>query len=174
MKRVLILALLAVLVVLSSCNDKPQPVTPPSDSELKESLERANRYLANDEEEDIQNYILRHQWDMVSTGTGMRYQIVKEGKGPLVQPGQLVTMEYMLLDIFGDVVYSSEKDGLMRFVVGQGGAVDGIDEAVRHFRKGDIARVIVPSHLGYGLVGDQKDVPGRATLIYSLKVIEVH
>lgn len=167
------MAFLAVLVVLSSCNDKPQPVTPPSDNELKESLERANRYLANNEEEDIQNYIQRHQWDMVSTGTGMRYQIVRDGKGPLIQAGWLVTIEYEMRDIFGDVVYSSENDGLMRFVVGQGGVVDGIDEAVRYLHVGDIAHVIVPSHLGYGLVGDQKSVPGRATLIYTVHVIEV-
>ena len=173
MRKDLVIILLSIVVVLPSCNDKPQPVTPPSDRELKESLERANRYLANDEEEDIQNYIQRHQWEMVSTGTGMRYQIVRAGNGPLIQAGWLVTIEYEMRDIFGDVVYSSENDGLMRFVVGQGGVVDGIDEAVRHLHVGDIAHVIVPSHLGYGLVGDQKSVPGRATLIYTLHIIEV-
>lgn len=173
MKKTLIIALLVTVVLMSSCNEKPQPVTPPSDNELKESLERANRYMANDEEEDIQNYVQRHQWDMISTGTGMRYQIVKAGNGLLIQPGQLVTMEYVLFDIVGDVVYSSESEGPMRFVVGQGGVVDGINEAACYLHRGDIAHIIVPSHLGYGLVGDQKSIPGRATLIYTLKVIEV-
>ena len=173
MKRLVNIAFLVLLVLMLSCSEKPQQVTPPSDDELKESLERANRYLANDEEEDIQNYVERHQWNMVSTGTGLRYQIVRAGNGPLIQPGQQVAIEYVLFDIFGDAVYSSETEGLMRFVVGQGGVVDGIDEAVRHLHQGDIAHVIVPSHLGYGLVGDQKSIPGRATLIYTLKIIEV-
>ena len=173
MKRTFVIVLCAIMVLLSSCNEKPQPVAQLSDSQLKESLERANRYMANDEEEDIQNYVQRHQWDMVSTGTGMRYQIVKAGTGPTIEPGQLVTMEYVLYDIFGDVVYSSDNEGPMRFVVGQGGVVAGVDEAICHLHQGDVAHVIVPSHLGYGLIGDQKSVPSRATLIYTLKIVEV-
>lgn len=171
MKNTLVIMLLALL--MASCHEKPHPVAPPSDAQLKESLEKANRVLANDEEEDIESYVRRHQWDMVSTGTGLRYEIVQQGEGPLIQAGQLVTMEYVLYDIFGDVVYSSENDGVMQFLVGQGAEVAGLDEAVRHLHRGDVAHVIVPSHLGYGLLGDQESVPGRATLIYTLKIIEV-
>ena len=175
MKKVLVIVFSALLIVLSSCHGRPQTAVEPtvSDAQLKESLERANRYLANDEEEDIENYVRRHQWDMVATGTGMRYQIVKAGDGSLIQPGQRVTMEYVLYDIVGDVVYSSDTDGVIRFVVGQGGVVAGVDEAVRHLHRGDVAHVIVPSHLGYGLLGDQKSVPSKATLIYTLKITEV-
>ena len=172
MKNTLLIVFFAFLMV--SCHEKPQAVAPATnENQLKESLEKANRYLANDEEEDIESYVRRHQWDMVSTGTGLRYEIVQQGEGPLIQAGQLVTMEYVLYDIFGDIVYSSENDGVMRFVVGQGAEVAGLDEAVRHLHRGDIAHVIVPSHLGYGLLGDQKSVPGRATLVYTLKIIEV-
>lgn len=173
MKNTIAILLCFLMVWLSSCNEKPKTVAPTSNAQLKESLERANRYLTNDEEEDIQNYVRRHQWEMVSTGTGMLYQIVKSGDGPLIQPGQLVTMEYVLNDIYGDVVYSSDSDGVIKFVVGYGGVVAGVDEAVRYMHCGDVAHVVVPSHLGYGLLGDQKKVPGRATLIYTLKIIEV-
>lgn len=173
MKRTYVIAFWALILLLASCQGKPQPVQPQSNDQLKESLEQANRYLANEEEEDIQNYVRRHQWDMVSTGTGLQYQIVQAGEDQLIQSGQTVTAEYVLYNLFGDVVYSSETDGLMHFVVGQGGVVTGIDEAVRHLHRGDIARVIVPSHLGYGLLGDQKSVPSKATLIYTLKIIEV-
>ena len=144
------------------------------DESVFKSLEKANRYLTSDEEEDIQNYVRRHQWEMVATGTGVLYQIVKTGNGPLIQPGQVVTMEYVLNDLYGDVVYSSDSDGVIKFVVGHGGVVAGVDEAVRHLHQGDIAHVVVPSHLGYGLLGDQKKVPSRATLIYTLNIIEVH
>lgn len=173
MKNTILILLSVTLLMLTSCREKPQPTGTQSDAQLKESLERVNRYMANDEEEDIENYVRRHQWDMVSTGTGMRYEIVKNGDGPLIQPGQMVTMEYVMNDIFGDVVYSSETDGVLHFVVGQGGVVAGIDEAVRHLHHGDIAHVVVPSHLGYGILGDQKSIAGRATLIYTLHIVEV-
>lgn len=173
MKRHIVILFLTLVFLLPACREKPRPVVVSSDSELKEGLEKANRYLVNDEEEDIENFVRRHQWEMVSTGTGMRYQVVKAGDGPVIQPGQTVTMEYVLYDIFGDVVYTSENDGLIKFVVGHGGVVTGVDEAVRHLHQGDVARVVVPSHLGYGLVGDQKRIPGRATLIYTLIIKEV-
>lgn len=173
MKRHIVILFLTLVFLLPACREKPRPVVVSSDSELKEGLEKANRYLVNDEEEDIENFVRRHQWEMVSTGTGMRYQVVKAGDGPLIQPGQTVTMEYVLYDIFGDVVYTSENDGLIKFVVGHGGVVTGVDEAVRHLHQGDVARVVVPSHLGYGLVGDQKRIPGRTTLIYTLIIKEV-
>lgn len=164
---------MVVSVMLLSCHHQPQANAPLSDAQLKESLEKTNRYLVNEEEEEIQNFVRRHQWEMVSTGSGVRYQIVKEGGSQLIQAGQLVTAEYVLFDITGDVVYSSDHDGVMKFVVGRGAVPSGLDEAVRHLHRGDVAHVIVPSHLGYGILGDQKDVPSKATLIYSLNIIEV-
>lgn len=159
---------------LCACEEQPvKPVQPSSDRQIKESLERANRYLANEEEEEINYYVRRHQLEMVSTGTGLRYQVLEKGEGSLVQAGQTVTMEYVLYDLTGEEIYSSEKDGLMHFLVGRSDVPSGLDEAVRLLHVGDRACVIVPSHLGYGLLGDQNAIPSRATLIYILKIIKV-
>ena len=174
MKIIRTLIVLAVCGLFCSCQESTQkPDQTSSERQIKESLERANRYMVNDEEEDIDNYVRRHQLEMTSTGTGVRYQVVEEGKGSLVQPGQKVTIDYVLYDLLGDVVYSSEKDGLMEFVVSRSGVPSGLDEAVRLLREGDGAWVIVPSHLGYGILGDQNRVPSRATLIYYLKINKV-
>lgn len=174
MKIIGFILVLMAGVLLASCGEQPQPKQPQvSNSQLNESLEKANRYLVNEEEEDINNYVTRHQLNMVSTGTGMRYQIHKAGDGDLIQPGQTVTMAYELRNIIGDVVYSSENDGVKVFVVGGGDVVSGLDEAMKHLHQGDEATVIVPSHLGYGLLGDQKEIPSRATLIYCVKILKV-
>lgn len=159
--------------ILFSCHEQAQKPVPVDDTKLKESLEKANRYLINDEEEDIQNYITRHQLNMVSTGTGLRYQIIKKGDGELIRPGQTVTMEYVLYNVMGDEVYSSEHDGDMKFVVGCADVVSGLDEAMCYLHQGDVAKLIIPSHLGYGLLGDQKNIPERSTLIYTVKIIKV-
>lgn len=177
MRRLVHIVVLVTFVLLCSCAEKPQEKSQEkpqvSDSQLKESLEKANRYLANDEEEDINNYIARHQLDMKASGTGMRYQILQSGDTALIHPGQTVTIEYVLNNIMGDIVYSSENDGVMKFVVGCGDVVSGLDEAMRYLHRGDVAKVIVPSHLGYGLLGDQKEIPARSTLIYTIKIINV-
>jgi len=163
-----------VMLLFASCGEqKPKPAATNQEEQLKESLEKANRYLVNDEEEDIQNYIHRHNYEMISTGTGLRYQVLHQGAGDTICPGQLVSLEYELRNIMGDVIYTSENDGVKSFVVGHGDVESGLDEAVRHLRKDDVAVVIIPSHLGYGLLGDQKSIPERATLIYTLKVKDV-
>ena len=177
MKLLRNLIVLLMALVLCSCHEQqqnPNPKQDPaSDTQVKESLEKANRYLVNEEEEEIDNYVRRHQLEMVSTGTGLRYQVIEEGKGKPVEPGKMVTLDYVLYDLTGDVVYTSETEGPMRFVVSKSEVPSGLDEAVRLLHEGDCAWAIVPSHLGYGILGDQKNVPSRATLIYLLRVNKV-
>lgn len=164
---------LVAVMLFAACREDGKKTPNEQHPQLKESLEKANRYLVNDEEDDIQNYIARHQLDMISTGTGLRYQVIHEGVGDTIQSGQTVVMDYVLYNIMGDLIYSSDNDGIKTFVVGCGDVESGLDEAVRHLRKGDVAKVIFPSHLGYGLLGDQNRIPERATLIYTVKILDV-
>ena len=72
----------------------------------------------------------------------------------------------------GELLYSSDKDGLKVFLVGRGGVESGLEEAVLHLHKNDKAIVIIPSHLAHGLAGDGKRIPARSTLVYTLKIID--
>lgn len=165
--------ILLLLLPLVSCEEKPkkQPV-PVAKSEMKSSMETANRYLLNEEEEDIANYVRRHGLDMVKTGTGLRYQILKRGSERQVEKGQEVALEYELQSVAGDMIYSSDNDGIKTFVVGSGAVEAGLDEAVTYLHYGDVAKVIVPFHLGYGLHGDDQKIPEYATLVYTIKIID--
>ena len=80
MKRYFKYLILLLLVSVFSCAEKPsKPTDSVSKSDMKSSMETANRYLLNEEEEDIANYVKRHGLEMTSTGTGLRYQILKQG-----------------------------------------------------------------------------------------------
>lgn len=164
--------ILIVLLGLFSCGESPQQPVAVTKDAMKNSMEKANRYLSNAEEEEIENYVRRHGWDMVSTGTGLRYQIVKQGSEDLIEKGQKVLLEYQLQSIQGDMIYSSEKDGIKAFIVGEGTVESGLDEALTHLHYGDVARIIIPSHLGYGLHGDDNEIQQYETLVYTIKIIE--
>lgn len=165
---------LLVLGLLCACGDQPsKPVQPLTDQQIMERMEDANRHLAHEEEMAIVDYVRRHQLETVATGTGLRYQVLGTCDGPLIQEGQTVTLSYELYDLDDEVLYHSDNDGLMRFMVGRSDVPSGLDEAVRQLHVGDSACVIVPSHLGYGLMGDKKAIPSWATLIYRLKIIKV-
>lgn len=163
---------LFLLVGLLSCEEAPENPVNQRTELMKSSMEKANRYLLNEEETDIQSYISRHHLDMVSTGTGLRYQILKRGVGSQIEKGQKVVLEYQLNSLKGDLFYSSEKDGVKSFVVGEGTVESGLDEAVSHLHYGDVAKVIIPFHLGYGMHGDDNRIPEYATLVYLIKIIE--
>ena len=174
MKRYLTYLILLLLLPLFSCEEKPvkQPTPNLSKNEMKSSMETANRYLLNEEEEDIANYIQRHGLEMTSTGTGLRYQILQQGSGQKIAKGEKVTLEYEVGSIAGDRFYSSENDGLKTFVVGEGGVESGLDEAMAYLHRGDVAKLIIPFHLAYGLHGDDNRIPEYATLVYSIKIID--
>jgi len=174
MKRYLTYLILLLLLPLFSCEEKPvkQPTPNLSKNEMKSSMETANRYLLNEEEEDIANYIQRHGLEMTSTGTGLRYQILQQGSGQKIEKGEKVTLEYEVGSIAGDRFYSSENDGLKTFVVGEGGVESGLDEAMAYLHRGDMAKLIIPFHLAYGLHGDDKRIPEYATLVYTIRIID--
>lgn len=162
-----------MLLALLSCEEKPRkPIENLTKSEMKSSMEKANRYLLNEEEEDIDNYVRRHGLTMVSTGTGLRYQIMKHGSERQVEKGDKVVLEYELHSIAGDLIYSSQNEGPKVFVVGDGSVESGLDEAMGYLHYGDVAKLIIPFHLGYGLHGDDHGIPEYATLVYTIKIID--
>ena len=165
--------ILLLLLALFACGEKtPKQQNPVSKSEMKNSMETANRYLLNEEEEDIANYIKRHGLEMTATGTGLRYQIMKQGSEKRIEKGEKVTMEYELHSIAGDLIYSSDNDGVKSFVVGEGSVESGLEEAVTYLHRGDVAKLILPFHLAYGLHGDDDKIPEYATLVYTIKIID--
>jgi FKBP-type peptidyl-prolyl cis-trans isomerase len=167
-----------ILLLLLSCgnkqDDKYQYVDKQqSDKEdVKNSLEKANRYLLVQEAEYINDYIERHKLNVIQTGTGLRYQIVSQGDGELICEGDVVTIEYEVRLLNGDLIYSSQNDGRKTFLVGRGGVESGLEEAILKLRKNSTAILILPAHLAHGLIGDGNKVPPRATLVYRLKVID--
>ena len=109
---------------------------------------------------------------MTETGTGLRYQMLESGSGPLLEKGQQVSLEYELHSIAGDLLYSSDKDGIKSFVIGEGTVESGLEEAMTYLHRGDVAKIIMPYHLAYGLHGDDDRIPEYATLVYTIKIIE--
>lgn len=164
--------ILLLLLALFACNYEPKkPVEIPK-QEMKQSMETANRYLLNEEQEEIDSYMKRHGLEMVQTGTGLRYQVLKQGTGSQIHTGDVVSLDYELYSLRGELIYSSENEGIKSFKVGDGSVETGLEEAMTHLHYGDVAKLILPFHLAYGLHGDDKKIPEYATLVYTIKINE--
>jgi FKBP-type peptidyl-prolyl cis-trans isomerase len=71
------------------------------------------------------------------------------------------------------MVYDAERDGLKSFLIGKGGVESGLEEAILLMRKGDKARLVIPSHLAWGLLGDQKKIPPRTAIVYEMELLNL-
>lgn len=163
------------IFAMLSCDNKRQnkqekPVI--SQKQIEYYLEQKNRDFLSYEANKIDQYVESHDLNVVQTGTGLRYQIHENGDGVLIKEGDIVTLEYEISLLNGDMIYSSENDGVKTFMVGRGGVESGLEEAILKMSKNSVATLIIPVHLAHGLIGDGNKIPSRATLVYRMKVIE--
>ncbi len=153
----------------SGCN-APQQKTEEKKNVSEKSLIKANRYMVKTEKELIENYIRRHHLTMKETGSGLRYVILKKGNGPKARKGDIAVINYTVRLITGDVVYSSETNGPKTFEIGHGNVESGLEEGILLLKKGDKAKFILPSHLAYGLHGDDNRIPPKMPIVYDVEL----
>ena len=162
-----------MMILLLACNRQEPARTKEQIPDPEESLIKANQHIVNAENEQIDDFIARYKWEMVKTETGLRYMIYDDVKSKNIEADDKVVLEYSVKLLNGDLVYSSDKDGLLEFTVGKGQTITGLEEGIKFLSKGDKARLVIPSYLAHGLVGDQDKITYKATLVYDIEVIEV-
>ncbi len=170
--KIFIYILFIALISCSGENATSENIKRIDKQELDKSLEKANRYMLLQETELINDYIERHQLDVVQTGTGLRYQILKDGEGDYIKKGDKVILAYELRLLNGDLIYSSKNEGNKTFLVGKGGVESGLEEAILKLRKNSVAVLILPAHLAHGLLGDGNKIPPKSALVYRIKVVD--
>jgi len=173
MKKLLSLIILIVCLLGISCGNDPKPVKTIQPEAYKKDLEKVNKTLVQKENEDIDDYIARHEWKMKSTGTGLRYLIYYNGKGKKPAANDKVVIRFEVSLINGIECYNSDKDGLKMIELGKAEVESGLEEGIMLMKVGDKAKLILPSHLAFGLLGDENKIPKRATLIYDVELVEI-
>ncbi len=108
------------------------------------------------------------------TESGLRYQIIQEGKGVKAEKGKTVSVHYKGQLADGTVFDSSYKRNQpLEFPVGVGQVIPGWDEGICLLSVGDKARLVIPSDLGYGSRGAGGVIPPDATLIFDVELMDV-
>lgn len=166
--------LILVGILLFACNGNEQNTDMELNPEqVKEALINANKAAAEEESLQIDGYVKRRKLDVITTGTGLRYQIYKKGEGEKAAIGKRAVVAYEVSLIDGRVCYSTKETGPEEFKIGSDRVESGLVEAICYMSVGDKARVIIPSHLAHGLVGDFKKIPVRSTIIYDIELIKL-
>ncbi|MCK4265561.1 FKBP-type peptidyl-prolyl cis-trans isomerase [Candidatus Babeliales bacterium] len=112
--------------------------------------------------------------------SGLKYEILKKSSKDSISPqsGQAVHVHYT------GWLEEEEKPGAkfdssvdrgepFTFIVGIGQVIKGWDEGVLKMKVGEKKRFFIPSHLAYGEYGIPSLIPGGATLIFDVELLEI-
>lgn len=99
---------------------------------------------------------------------------VVEGKGPAVQIGDILTVDYTGKLVDGKVFDSSVgKDKKFQFIVGAGQVIKGWDQGLLGMKAGGKRELTIPSSLAYGDNGAGETIPPKATLKFDVELIKI-
>ncbi|HZY05790.1 MAG TPA: FKBP-type peptidyl-prolyl cis-trans isomerase [Anaeromyxobacteraceae bacterium] len=106
------------------------------------------------------------------TASGMVYVPIKEGTGPSPKPTDVVQVHYEGKLADGKVFDSSVKRGQpAQFPLN--GVIPCWTEGLQKMKAGGKARLVCPSSIAYGDQGRPPVIPGGATLIFEVELLEV-
>jgi len=114
---------------------------------------------------------------MVTTPSGLKYEDLKVGNGPVATKGKRVTVHYTgtLDDKNKNKKFDSSKDRNEPFVfkLGAGEVIKGWDEGVEGMKVGGKRKLIIPPQLGYGSRGVGGVIPPNAELHFEVELLAV-
>ena len=116
----------------------------------------------------------RIQTDAVPIKGGRYYINIKEGTGEEPIAGKTVKVHYLGTLLNGKKFDSSYDRGEpFEFQLGAGRVIKGWDEGITLMKVGGKAKLIIPSHIGYGEKGAGGSIAPFSTLVFEVELIEV-
>lgn len=162
----------ALMLVFPRCKPETRPAIATDHLRMMDAkLINYNQQVVRTENDEIGDYIARHQWKMLKTSTGLQYMIYEKGKGKKIIKGEKVRFNFKLSLLNGNKIYSSDSLGVRIIYPGTSEGEPGLQEALLLMQYGDRAKLIIPSHLAFGLLGDLKKIPAGATLVYDIEIL---
>lgn len=161
------------MVACSGQQDR-EPADLRSPREIRENRIEAQRDFLERENASIESYIADRGFSMQRSGTGIYYQIEPDSlTGATASEGDRVVYHYEVYLLNGEKIYSSGgRPAQLR--VDREDAIIGLHEALKKLSVGQKGRFIIPSHLAYGVAGDQQKVPPLTALQYNLELLAIN
>ncbi len=115
----------------------------------------------------------KNKENVITTESGLQYEIITEGTGPIPTGDETVTVHYHGTTIDGTVFDSSVDRGEpVSFPVN--GVIPGWQEALQLMPVGSKWKLYVPSELAYGERGAGRDIGPNETLIFEVELLSIN
>jgi FKBP-type peptidyl-prolyl cis-trans isomerase len=112
---------------------------------------------------------------VVTTGSGLQYEDLKEGTGEAAKSGDTVEVHYTgwLKDGGKKFDSSLDRGKPFSFRLGAGMVIKGWDEGVAGMKVGGKRKLTIPSKLGYGERGAGGAIPPNADLVFEVELLKI-
>ncbi|WP_373527820.1 FKBP-type peptidyl-prolyl cis-trans isomerase [Nostoc sp.] len=111
---------------------------------------------------------------VVTTSSGLKYEVLNEGTGAAPKTGQTVVVHYTGTLEDGTKFDSSRDRGQpFSFKLGVGQVIKGWDEGLSTMKVGDRRKLTIPPELGSGARGAGGTIPPNATLIFDVELLKI-
>ena len=171
-----IVYILLFSVILFGCSSKKnEQVVVKDPNWTKDNSSDMNAVFAQEEEDEIELFLNRHQdWKMIKTGTGLRYFVYEKSENTdTARVDQIVTVDFEISLLDGSICYSSKEKGPESFLVEKADIESGLHEGMQKMCTGDRAKFILPSRMAHGLIGDEEKIPPLAPVIYDIHLLKI-
>lgn len=164
----------AILFSVFSCAENS--VTPIEKGlKTKEDAFEVQKSIIDMERESIELYIKDRGLEFKRSGTGLFSKLEASSNDSLqIESGDIVVYSYNVELLNGHSIYSSDENGPKALQVDKQDEILGIHEALKQMSLGQIGLFILPSHLAYGVAGDQNRVPPYTALVYQIEILEIN
>lgn len=127
--------------------------------------------LKNEEPLKIRSFIAREHWDPQVTGSGISYNVIQKGAGPLPMRGDTMIVNYTGMLMSGKVIIRAK---LRRMVYGMDGTTRGFNEMSMLMPKGAKVKAIIPSDLAFGREGQgDLSIQAYTPLVYEMEMVDI-
>lgn len=111
---------------------------------------------------------------VVTSKTGLKYEVVAEGKGDVAAKGTVVSVHYTGTLENGTKFDSSlDRNQPIEFPLGQGMVIPGWEEGIEGMKVGEKRKLIIPYNLAYGEAGRAPVIPPKANLLFDVELVAV-
>lgn len=173
LQHIPLLPLLAMLF-FASCQE-PQarrPIQAKTGSWIAESVKR-NTQLLQLEEQQIQHIMATDSIPKYrASDVGFWYRLVTTNKQENYQPQteDLVHFAYTVYHLNGSPIYPTQK---LQYKVDKQQLFPGLRAAVKLLKKGETGEFLLPSYMGYGYHGDEKNIGSNTPIKIRVTIFDI-
>ncbi len=139
---------------------RQQKIAQENQKKADENLKKAEEFLAENKDKE----------GVITTESGLQYEIIKEGNGPVPEKTDRVSVYYTGKRLDGTVFDETEEGSPATFNVG--GVIKGWTEALLMMPVGSKWKLYVPPSLGYGQQA-RGDIQPNDLLIFEVELVDI-